>query len=139
MNVFGYVWSNGAGSGYGGDGDGGRLSSSPIESYIIEGAGYYLAANADVQKLLRLVELQDLQGIDYTEMTAVIDSVILNMFNAAETYEKLIETAEADSLHCLVFLLPAPPVDPQTSFSRRDAIFLSPGFEIGRASCRERV
>lgn len=86
---------NGSGGGYDGGGDGKRTTYSPIEDYIIEGAGYYLAANANVQKILQMVELQDLQGIDYAELAAVIDSAVFNMMNAVETFERLIDKAEA--------------------------------------------
>ena len=88
---------NGAGGGYG-DGDGsddGSICSygGTIEFYIVQGAGYFLKANSDIQILLRHVELQELEGIDYQEMQRMVNSALENMNNAKQTYEILILTA----------------------------------------------
>lgn len=88
--------NNGAGGGYE-DGSGEDLisgESGTIEAYIVEGAGYFLKANSDIQLLLRLVELQDLQGIDFQDIQAVVNSTLENMNNLRQTYERLIQKAE---------------------------------------------
>lgn len=97
MNAYPFINNNGAGSGYG-DGDGSDEVSicsygSPIDFYIVQGAGYFLEANLDIQSLLRQVELQDLKGVNYNEMQAVLNSAMENMNNAKQTYELLIQTA----------------------------------------------
>lgn len=97
MNAYPFINHNGAGGGYG-DGDGSDDESicsygGTIEFYIVQGAGYFLEANMDIQSLLRQVELQDLQGFNYQEMQAVVNSALENMYNAKQTYELLIQTA----------------------------------------------
>ncbi|MCP5104899.1 MAG: hypothetical protein GY950_16045 [bacterium] len=99
MNAYSYIELNGAGGGYG-DGDSGEKAAAtndgnnPIENYIVVGAGYFLAANADIQVLLRLVELQDIQGMDTGELSVVSARAAANMKNAVNTYEKLVDAAE---------------------------------------------
>jgi hypothetical protein len=102
INLLSYIYHNGSGSGYeGGSGgsslDTGKVSSisNSIEGYIIEGAGYYLKANAGIQSLLNLVELQDMIGTDDAEMTRSVIAALDNITRARETFAKLIETAEA--------------------------------------------
>jgi hypothetical protein len=102
VNLFSYIVHNGSGSGYeGGSGgsslDTGKVSSiyTSIEGYIVEGAGYYLKANAGIQSLLNLVELQDMIGTDDAEMTRSVIDALDNITRARETFAKLIETAEA--------------------------------------------
>jgi hypothetical protein len=102
INLLSYIYHNGSGSGYeGGSGgsslDTGKVSSisNSIEGYIIEGAGYYLKANAGIQSLLNLVELQDMNGTDDAEMTRSVIAALDNITRARETFAKLIETAEA--------------------------------------------
>jgi hypothetical protein len=97
MNAYPFINHNGAGGGYG-DGDendeGSICSySGAIEFYIVQGAGYFLEANMDIQSLLRQVELQNLQGIDYQEMQSVVNSALENMNNAKQSYELLVQTA----------------------------------------------
>jgi hypothetical protein len=91
---FAYVWHNGAGGGYGGSGETTGEKSSLIEAYIAEGAGYYLAAQSDIQKLLESVELQDSRGIDYATLRDILNSACDNMKNANESYDKLLKEAE---------------------------------------------
>jgi len=94
MNAYPFICCNGAGGGYEG---GGGLSiigdSDTIEDYIVKGAGYFLKADSDIQILLSMVELQDLNGIDYREMQTVVNIALENMNNARQTYEALIQKA----------------------------------------------
>ena len=97
MNAYSYIWLNGAGGGYE-EGDGSESTygeNVTVEDYIIEGAGYYLAANAGVQSLLNMAELKDSTGIDYYLVLKTLDRAISNMENAINTYEKLIGKAES--------------------------------------------
>lgn len=95
MNAYPFINCNGAGGGYGDGSDDESICSygGTIEFYIVQGAGYFLEANMDIQSLLRQVELQDLQGINYQEMQAVVNSALENMNNAKQAYELLIQTA----------------------------------------------
>ncbi len=99
MNVYSAIWSNGSGrGGYGGGGDsGGRIAcpaNNLIEDYIIQASGYYLSANSYVQKLLELVELKDIQDLDFNELEILLDNAISRMTAAEMTYEMLISVAE---------------------------------------------
>lgn len=96
LNSFGRINCNGAGGGYdgGGDGEGLIASTNTMETCVIEGAGYYLAANTAFQELLQMVELQDLRGMDTGRLNTLADLAAANMKNAVETYEKLIREAE---------------------------------------------
>lgn len=91
--TYGRIWHNGSGVGYD---DGGEIKSgvnSVIETYIIEGGGYYLNTNSSFQKLLELVELQDLKGVDYAGLEYISNNASTNIQKAVETYDKLIEVA----------------------------------------------
>ena len=93
-NLFSYIFFNGSGSGYeGSNGGEGFIYTTPIENLIIEGAGYYLQANSDIQAILKMVELQDLKEADYIGLQRLVDSALENIDNARLTYEKLVETA----------------------------------------------
>jgi hypothetical protein len=102
FSAFSRIYHNGSGSGYD-DGSGGssldtgKVSSisNSIEGYIIDGAGYYLKANAGIQSLLNLVELQDMNGTDDAEMNRSVIAALDNITRAREIFAKLIETAEA--------------------------------------------
>jgi len=98
LNGFALISNNGSGSGYD-DGDGkGDVKddgkSITIENYIIEGSGYYLNANSYIQTILKMVELQYKQGIDFIELNKVLDNAIFNINNAIITYDNLIKKAE---------------------------------------------
>jgi hypothetical protein len=100
MNVYAYIYGNGAGGGYGGPGESSGGSSicsqnNDIEYLIILGAGHYLDAKTDIQQLLKAVEWQDIRVINYTDMQSLVDSALVHMKYAAYTYDILIRTAEA--------------------------------------------
>lgn len=99
-NVNGRIWQNGAGSGYdGGDDSGDGVSetagvNNTIEYYITLGAGYYLNANSSFQEFLKMVEMQDIGGIDVFAMQKESGSSLVNMQNAAFIYMILVKQAE---------------------------------------------
>jgi hypothetical protein len=93
--AFPYIKNNGAGGGYGGDGESMDGKNMPIENYIVEGAGHFLRTKKDIQELLEIVELQDVQGVNFENMNRVVDNALLNINHAIETYDNLIETAES--------------------------------------------
>ncbi len=98
MNVYPYVVHNGSGKGYDGGGGGGDSKVNnycSIEYYIIEGASYYLSAAADIKNILKIIELKDINGIDFNSLNILVDSAIENMINTQETYDNLITEAES--------------------------------------------
>ncbi len=104
MNVFSYILQNGSGKGYpDGDGDTSILNNLSIETYVIQGAGYFLEGNTCIQTILNRVELQDLKGIDYNELDQLVDRAFLNIILARLTYEQLIRIAESTPYN-LVFI-----------------------------------
>ena len=102
FSEFSRIYHNGSGSGYDdGSGESSVITSkaatisNTIENYIITGAGYYLKGNASIQSLLNLVELQDMNGIDESEMILLVNNALDNITRARETFATLIDTAEA--------------------------------------------
>lgn len=95
----GAVWCNGAGSGYDDGGDGGdgvagtTAINNPIEYYITLGAGYYLSANTNFQEFLKMVEMQDIEGVDFFALQKKAGSSLLNVQNAAFIYMILVRQA----------------------------------------------
>ena len=96
FNVLGYVWNNGAGTGYGESEEKSSVKEGTIEEYLIAGGGFYLSSYSDIQKFLYLYETQYGNGIniDYNEWEEVVDSAMVNMSSAVETYDRLIKKAE---------------------------------------------
>ncbi len=101
LNVNAYIYDNGSGDSYQGSGGGGdyggtaTLSScNIIEYYVIQGAGYFLTANSDVQRLLNRVELSSINGCDSFELLSLTNSAIFNMNLAKDTYYFMIKIAE---------------------------------------------
>ena len=95
-NLFSYISCNGSGSGYEGSSGGeGFTYTTTIENLIIEGAGYYLQGNSDIQAILKMVELHDLKETDYNELQRLLNSALENITNSRLTYEKLVTRAEA--------------------------------------------
>jgi len=96
LSVFPRISNNGSATGYD-EGDGGDSTTSinsTIESYIIDGGGYYLQGDSYIRSLLALVELQDVKGIDYMDVHRVVNGALENISNARITYEKLVKKAE---------------------------------------------
>jgi hypothetical protein len=94
------IHGNGSSGGYTGE-DGvtgeqsGVLSTGNIiERYVIEGAGYYLNAYAEILAFLNRVEVSDVSGMDYIEAQQMLDSIRAHMGNALKTYYFLIRRAE---------------------------------------------
>jgi hypothetical protein len=95
VSLYPRISCNGSGSGYDVPGDGdSAFSNFSIEYMVVEGAGFYLQANACIQSFLNQVELQDVRGIDYTELQRLIANAVENITNARLAYERLVETAE---------------------------------------------
>jgi hypothetical protein len=86
---------NGATGGYNEDTQSpGIQSKIPMEILLIEGAGYFLQTQSNVQTLLHIVELQDIKFIDYIELNKLVNSTLINIINARLAYEELIKVAD---------------------------------------------
>lgn len=100
INAFSYVVFNYSGNAYGGGENTDGISSVSsfdsymIETYVIEGAGYYLEATTEFRKLLGIVELQDFKGVDMANYGDTLRNAIVSMENAKATYDLLIQAAE---------------------------------------------
>jgi hypothetical protein len=95
VTMYPRIFFNGSGSGYDGSGDGdSAFDNFSVESLVVEGASYYLQANSCIQSFLNHVELQDVRGIDYSELQRLIASAVENITNARLAYERLVYTAE---------------------------------------------
>jgi hypothetical protein len=101
FNAFPYICHNGSGSGYGNEGDGSSLTN-PVEALVIEGAGYFLQANTDIQLLLKQVELKDIDGIDNPGSMRVVNNALENIIRTRKTYKRLIKTAKSTPYNPLV-------------------------------------
>lgn len=95
MNIFPRILLNGSGNGYtSGDDDNGIVNTLSIETYVIQGAGYFLEGNSCIQSILNRVELQDFNGIDYNELDQLVHRAWFNIILARVYYEQLIQLAE---------------------------------------------
>jgi hypothetical protein len=101
-----YICENGAGSGYEeGNPDGGTasyLASMSIESYIETGAGYFLKSKEDTGALLRMVELQNVEGVNLEEMKNATQSALNNIQASLDTYNALVGKAETTPYNSVV-------------------------------------
>jgi hypothetical protein len=104
LNVFSYVISNGAGTGYTNNDNGNTggiqeyvdiHNDKTIEMYIVEGSGYYMGAVANINYILQLYEVHDLNGIDFYRFNRQLDQALINMDKAITSYETLIMKAES--------------------------------------------
>ncbi len=101
LNAFPIIFGNGSGGGYCDNdplpGCPGTFSLAPgfsIETYVEEGAGYFLQANASFLALLNRVEMSNQQGVDYDELKKLAEETRQNLENAVSTYALLVELAE---------------------------------------------
>ena len=95
LNSFSYILQNGSGQGYtDGNEDKNILCNVSIESYVIQGAGYFMEANSYIQSILNRVELKDITGIDFNELYRLVDRALENIKVSRMTYGELIQLAE---------------------------------------------
>ena len=87
------VWHNRVGTGYGSS-DGERaVVQSELESYIIQGAAYYIRAAGSYQAYLEQVEDRDNQGMDLQTLSSIIAKVSQNLQAATGQYKLLTDRA----------------------------------------------
>ena len=95
---FSYIYLNGSGRGFEDPDDtdtaDGVKSELKISFLVEECAGYFLNGYSDYLAFLNRIELQNLNGISYTECQQILDSAISNIKNARYSFETLIQKAE---------------------------------------------
>jgi hypothetical protein len=92
---FPWIWGNGAGGGYNENTlPPGIQSNISMESLLIEGAGYFLQTQSNIQTLLKMVEWQDIKFINYYAFNQLVKSSLNNIINARLSFEELIKVAE---------------------------------------------
>ena len=97
FNTYSFSWwlSNGSENSYNnGSGDGLGAPTSPIAQYIAEGAGYFLDSYSCTLQFMTKVELSSQRGMNYPELSQLLDAAIINMEQARYTYKLLKETAD---------------------------------------------
>ena len=97
FNTYSFSWwlSNGSENSYNnGSGDGLGAPTSPIAQYIAEGAGYFLDSYSCTLQFMTKVELSSQRGLNYPELSQLLDAAIINMEQARYTYKLLKETAD---------------------------------------------
>jgi hypothetical protein len=92
---FSLWYANGTEGAYNnGSGDGLGAPTSPIAQYIAEGAGYFLDSYSCTLQFMTKVELASQRGMNYPELSQLLDAAIINMEQARYTYRLLKETAD---------------------------------------------
>lgn len=93
-NSFSLWWCNNSDSAYNGGGDGLGAPAGQIDEYIVEGAGYFLDSYSYTLQFMRKVELAENQEMNYPELRHLLESSLVNMQKARDTYKLLKETAD---------------------------------------------
>lgn len=76
------------------EGEGLSGSGQTIGQLNVRGAGYFLRSYSGFLLFLQKVEMSELNGVNYPELQAVLNSAIDNMENAANTFDKLVQLAK---------------------------------------------
>jgi hypothetical protein len=72
---------------------GGVKTISSIENYVVRGAGYFLNGYANSLLFLNTVELSELDGLQFNQLTKMIGDAAADMENAYVTYAALDQEA----------------------------------------------
>ncbi|MCP5050014.1 MAG: hypothetical protein GY940_22795, partial [bacterium] len=68
-----------------------------LREYLINGAGYFLDSYSDTLSFLKYIEVSELTGTDLGEMQVRINSAVLNMEQADDSYINLRDIAAVSS------------------------------------------
>lgn len=87
--------ANGSGNAFsGGDGGSDSLTSTGfVESYVIEGAGFFLDSYSFTLQVMKKVEWSGKDGLNFDELNALMDMALENMEQANASYRILNEVA----------------------------------------------
>ncbi|MCK4765863.1 MAG: hypothetical protein KAW12_26925, partial [Candidatus Aminicenantes bacterium] len=96
INSFGYFFLNGSDGLYS---DEGNEKTVNIKSNLSIGASYYLRGCSDIQSFLNLIELQDLNGINYEELSSITNDVYANIKTASDLYDLIINDAKISPIN----------------------------------------
>jgi hypothetical protein len=78
--------------------------TNSIEDYIVMGAGAFLNAHSSVQEILKIFELQDMEGIDSDRLRELTSKAVQDMRRTVETYTALVNKAAITPYNTAVFL-----------------------------------
>jgi hypothetical protein len=70
------------------------VESTPLNTHIVNGAGFFLKSYSDTLLLLNRIETADINGIDYNELEILVSSAIENMHRSKEAYANLKQLAD---------------------------------------------
>jgi len=73
---------------------GNREAVPEIKTDIIESADYFLKSYSDFLNFLSRIERTEMDGIDYSELTALFHSCVSNLRNSKEVYRDLLVKTE---------------------------------------------
>lgn len=62
---------------------------SPMRQLVIEGAGHFLMSYSNILLLSNMIEMEELDGIDYVDVQKVLNEAFVNMESARQTYWEL--------------------------------------------------
>lgn len=72
-----------------------------IEEKIIAAAGHFLAGRAQIQKLLVMIELKDINGLNSATFDPVIGAALYNIQQAKGFYQQIIKRADMTPYNAL--------------------------------------
>jgi hypothetical protein len=93
MSTYAAWIANNSGSGFGGGGGGESARSVSVESYVIQGAGFFLESYSHVLAYMREVELNQANP-DFEKLSLSLDNALASMNNANATYAALKQLAD---------------------------------------------
>lgn len=92
-NIFGLMFANDSENSVKPPGNSGG-GVSGLSSYVIEGAGSFFKSFADILQFSNEIEMAELEGLDYNELQALLNSAIVNLQDARQAYINLIMEAD---------------------------------------------
>ncbi len=93
VNAFALIYGNESQKGF--ENPGGKSSGPTLETYVLQGAGYFLASYSDILQVLNKVELAQMNGIDYLELQKLAAHASDNIQGQINAYLNLTQLADA--------------------------------------------
>lgn len=70
-------------------------STKPIETYVVESAGYFLNGFSGMMTFSNRYELMDINGLNFEELNLILENVLSNTEKAKQAYSELIQRAQS--------------------------------------------
>lgn len=80
------------------------VESTPLNIYIVNGAGFFLKSYSDALLLLNRIEIADIHGVDYNDLESLVNAAIENMQRAKESYANLKQAADRTSYNPVMII-----------------------------------